>query len=156
MKLHLHDHSSIMKLKLAVVIASFLFLAEKCSREIQLPDPELKKIFGKWEWVQTSGGFAGKIITPAKAGYTEEIEFTKDGLFNKFKSGAIVDRKKYSVTEGKSVLKHETAYLVSYSVVDSSYKELLLNQSVSFKGNDTLLLSKECFDCFQTVWLRKK
>jgi hypothetical protein len=145
-----------MKLQLALLSLSFFLLAQKCSNEITLPNPELKKIFGKWEWIQTSGGFAGKIITPAKAGYSEEIEFTKEGLFMEYKNGKLQDKKKFSITVGKSILQKDSAYIISFSTVDSSFIRAIEKQSVSFKGSDTLQLNEECNDCFATVWVRKK
>jgi hypothetical protein len=139
-----------------IALLGFILLAQQCNQEITLPNPELKKIFGRWEWVESSGGFMGKVITPAKAGYTEEIEFLKDGIFLKFKNGNVIDKNKFSISEGKSIFKAESSYIISFSPVDSSGPSSMQKQSLSFAGNDTLFLSEECYDCFSHVYLRKK
>ena len=145
-----------MKQKFLLLIFSALLLSPTCSKEIALPDPELKKIFGKWEWVESSGGFAGKIITPEQTGHASSIEFSSRGVYQYFKDNALTDRKHFSITEGKSIYTGGTAFIVSYSINDSLFRGSLQNQSVSFKGSDTLLLKEECHDCFSTVWVKKK
>ncbi|HLG35787.1 MAG TPA: hypothetical protein VI757_12970 [Bacteroidia bacterium] len=141
---------------MTLVSLSFILLAQTCSKEITLPDSELKKIFGKWEWIETSGGFAGKIMTPAKTGTTDEIEFSTQGIFQEFKNGKLQDKKRFSITKDKSILKGDSAYIISFSSIDSSFRRAIQKQSVSFTGSDTLLLNEECFDCFSSIWVRKK
>ena len=145
-----------MKLQLILLSLGFILIDQTCSKEIVLPNPELKKIFGRWEWIESSGGFAGKITTPVKAGITQEIEFSKEGIWQKYKNGTLAERKKYSVAEGNSILKKETAYIISFSSVDSTVIQSVEKQSVRFGGNDTLFLNKECFDCFAHVFVRIK
>jgi len=145
-----------MKFQFALLPLSLILLAQTCGKEITLPDPELKKIFGRWEWIETSGGFAGKIITPSKAGYTDEIEFNKEGIFQEFRNGTLQDKKRFSITTDKSILKEDSAYIISFSPIDSLFRRTMKKHSVSFSGSDTLHLNEECFDCFSTVWSRKK
>jgi hypothetical protein len=145
-----------MKFRLAITGLGFLLIAQTCNKKIALPNPELKKIFGKWEWVETSGGFAGKIITPAKAGYTEEIEFTSQGIFQEFKDGKLKDKKGFSIISGKSILKEDLNYIIYFTMIDSLFPRPMQKQSLSLKGSDTLLLNEECLDCFSSVWVRKK
>jgi len=99
-----------------------------------LLNPELKKLFGKWEWVETSGGFAGKIITPQNSGRSEEVEFTKHGIYMKYNAGYLLDKKKFNITEGKSILNKNKVYLISFSADDSSITNSVIPQSVSFGG----------------------
>ena len=145
-----------MKLRLVLFILSFLSVAQTCNKEIPLPNPEMKKLFGKWNWIETSGGFTGKTITPALTRYALEIEFTKEGVFQKFKNEKSEVRMKFKVIEGKSIFSEENAYLLSLSVFDSSSAESFHKQSVRFRGSDTLYLYEECHDCFSHVYVRKK
>jgi hypothetical protein len=142
--------------RILIYLLPFLLLAQTCNKEIPLPNSELKKIFGKWEWVETSGGFTGKITTPAKASYTEEIEFMKDGSFLRFKNGNMTDKNKFTISEGKSIFKSESTYIISFSPIDSSAAASMQKQSLSFMGNDTLFLKEECHDCFSHVYVIKK
>lgn len=145
-----------MEFRIAVALLSFILLAQTCTKEIALPNPELKKIFGRWEWIETSGGFAGKIITPAKTGIAYAIEFSTNGIFQYYKNEKLIDKKLFSIIEGTSIYGGEKAYIVSYSNVDSLFRGSMPNQSVSFSGSDTLYLKEECHDCFSTVFVRKK
>ena len=145
-----------MKLSFTLLPLCFILLARTCGKEIQLSNPELKKLLGRWEWIETSGGFAGKIITPVKAGYTDEIEFNKEGIFQEFKNGKLQDKKRFSITKEKSNLIGDSAYIIAFDSMDSSFVRAIQKQSVSFKGSDTLLLNEECFDCFSSLWIRKK
>ena len=145
-----------MKYRPGILFLSMLFISPTCNKELQLPNPELKKIFGRWQWVETSGGFAGKTITPLKAGYQEEITFNSEGIFQEFKDGKLQDKKRFSIEAGKSILQEDSAYIISFSTIDTSFGRAIQKQSVIFKGSDTLLLNEECNDCFNSVWVRMK
>lgn len=145
-----------MKLQLIFISLNFFLIAPTCNKEIQLPNPELKKIFGRWEWIETSGGFAGKIVTPEETGIAYAIEFSVNGIFQYYKDEKLIDKKRFSINEGKSIYGGEKAYIIAYSNLDSLFRGAMPNQSVSFSGSDTLLLKEECYDCFSTVFVRKK
>src|SRR5258705_9482965 len=85
-----------MKHTVTVVLIAFVFLSSTCKKAMQVPDPELKKILGKWEWVSTSGGFAGKNSTPSNAGYDLRIEFKSNSMFVRYKDSTLIDNKKFS------------------------------------------------------------
>ena len=85
-----------MKNTVTVVLIAFVFLSSACKTEMQVPAPELKKIFSKWQWVSTSGGFAGKNSTPSNAGYDLRIEFKSNGMFVRYKDSTLIDNKKFS------------------------------------------------------------
>jgi hypothetical protein len=50
--------------------------AEDC-----LPEPPFT---GTWEWLDSSGGFAGHTIGPADVGYTIQLEIRADGLVRSY------------------------------------------------------------------------
>ena len=117
---------------------------------MQVPDPELQKIFGKWEWVSTSGGFAGKAITPAREGYTVRIEFSNEGIYHKFKNDSLADRKQFSFVQKESIQTHQPVWLLSFEGESS------LPMAVSFSGRDTLMLDEQVHDGFEYVYARIK
>lgn len=114
-----------------------------------------KKLKGKWEWVETSGGFAGEISTPKTENYTVQIEFSKNGLFKSFKNNVSDLKMKYKVSLGKSVYTIENVYLINYKSCKGPIVNRM-NDSFEFKGNDTLILKEECMDCYSRVYVRKK
>jgi len=116
---------------------------------MQVPDPELKKIFGKWQWVESSGGFAGKITTPAKAGYSERIEFSNEGIYHKFKNDSLIDRKSFSFSQKTSIQTGKPAWVLSLN-------EGSIPMAVSFSGQDTLMLNEQVHDGFSHTYVRMK
>ena len=116
---------------------------------MQVPDPELKKIFGKWQWIETSGGFAGKITTPTKAGYFERIEFSNEGIYQKFKNDSLIERKPFSFSQKTSIQTGKTAWVLSLN-------EGSIPMAVSFSGQDTLMLNEQVYDGFSYTYVRMK
>ncbi|MBK5283990.1 MAG: hypothetical protein JJE25_01180 [Bacteroidia bacterium] len=145
-----------MKFIIAILFSSTIFLAHTCNKKITVLNPELKRLFGRWELIETSGGFTGKFITPKTSGHFEEIEFTMYGNYIKYETGNLSDKKKFNISEEKSIFNKNPVYIISYSDADSSLTRLLIPQSVRFGGADTLYLNEECYDCFSHVYVRKK
>ena len=116
---------------------------------MQVPDPELKKIFGKWEWVSSTGGFAGKTITPATEGYTLQIEFNSNGAYKEYKSGTLTAQRTFLFSQESSIQNHKQAWIISSGAGS-------LKQAVSFSGQDTLMLSEQVHDSFQHLYSRIK
>lgn len=138
-----------MKQIFTLVLIAFVFLSSTCKKELQLPDPELKKIFGKWEWVESSGGFAGKTITPVSEAYTARIEFRSDGKYEKYKSGTLIEQKRFSFSQETSIHNRKPVWAVSFD-------ESSLKMSVAFSGQDTLLLNEQLYDGYGHVYARIK
>src|SRR5215813_9456583 len=138
-----------MKRFLGIAVIGLIFLSNTCKKEMELPDPELKKIFGKWEWVESSGGFAGKITTPLKAGYNMRIEFGKEGTCQKFKNDSLIAKKPFSFSQKESIQTHKPAWVISLD-------ESSIPMAVSFSGNDTLMLNEQVHDGYQNVYTRIK
>ncbi|MGL4598170.1 MAG: hypothetical protein ACRCYO_11595 [Bacteroidia bacterium] len=49
------------KILLLLFTSSFIF--QSC-RKLDVPDPAFENIFDRWEWVRTTGGISGNVITP--------------------------------------------------------------------------------------------
>jgi hypothetical protein len=135
--------------------SAFLFLLlGNCRKEIAVPDPALQKLFGKWTWAQSSGGFAGTTTTPSGGGTSAGIEFRKDGICI-ISTGKKKDKMKFTLSEGKSIFSTEPASLITYEDIGLFDKNSAPpQQSVRFSGPDTLLLNDECYDCFSHLYVR--
>jgi hypothetical protein len=138
-----------MKTVIVIILTAFIFLSSTCKKAIQVPDQELKKIFGKWEWLETSGGFAGKITTPSKAGYSERIEFSNDGVYQKFRNDSLTDKKQFSFSQKTSIQTGKPAWVLSLNEGSNS-------MAVSFSGQDTLMLNEQVYDGFSYSYVRIK
>ncbi len=138
-----------MKHTVTIVLIAFVFLSSTCKKAMQVPNPALKKIFGKWQWIESSGGFAGKITTPSKAGYFERIEFSNEGIYQKFKNDSLIDRKPFSFSQKTSIQTGKPAWVLSLN-------EGSISMTVSFSGQDTLMLNEQVHDGFSHTYARMK
>jgi hypothetical protein len=111
-------------------------------------DPDLAKLYGSWNWVQSSGGFAGETTTPATAGYTMTVEFSPNGIYKWYKNNQLQGQAQYSMTTGNSIF--STEQVNQLQVEGSSTK-----QAVRFGGPDSLFLNDECYDCYGHIYTRK-
>lgn len=57
-------------------------------------------IIGKWRWVKTTGGFAGRTTTPQSTGYTQRYLFNADSTFKNFKNDSLSSQGKFSLVKG--------------------------------------------------------
>ena len=144
-----------MKQILVGILIAFVFLSSTCKKDIEIPDPELKKIFGKWEWIQSCGGFAGGCISPATQGYTISIEFSSNGIYKKYKNNNLVDREAFSFSQGTCIHNHQQVWFVSFTQMPPHHQSAF-PMSVSFSGNDTLMLDDERYDGFGHIYARIK
>ena len=133
-----------MKHTIVFLVLVLLLTMTGCKK---LPDPELEKLFGTWDWIQTSGGFGGGAYTPASAGYNQTIEFKKSRICKLYKDGELQLKRRFKLKEGESIYSSETAYIIEYR---KNWEE-----SIEFWGHDTLVLKDECYDCYMSVYVRK-
>jgi hypothetical protein len=136
-------------------LAVCLFLTS-CRKDITVPNSEMNKLFGNWQWIETSGGFAGQVKTPATEGYSQSVEFKSDGIYKLYHDGKQKDKKTFTLSQGSSIHDTVTAVLITYKNTGCGNKtEDVIKQSVKFGGQDTLFLLDECADCYSFVFVRK-
>ena len=114
-----------------------------------IDDPELEKIFGKWEWVQSTGGDNWGIYSPALDGYTQSLVLTKKGKYEFFKNDTLQSKYDYWITKEYDKYRHRYVYLLNHEYFPFS-------QEIRFGGTDTLYLDERCDDCFWHIYVRKK
>jgi len=114
-----------------------------------------KKLIGKWQWIESSGGMAGEIMNPKTEKYQIQIEYSKKGMFKQWKDDQLEYSYKYQVKKGKSIFSQEADLIISYTPKPNS-KIALISDSFEFIGKDTLMLKNECYDCFARLFVRKK
>ena len=132
---------------LTVTIAILSIFVSGCTKD-RPANSDVERLYGIWNWVQSSGGFAGVTTTPATAGYTKTLEFNNDGSYKWFKNGTLQGETKFTLTEGSSIFTSGTAHLIKYH-------NDFITQSVTFGEQDTLFLSDECYDCFGHTYTRQ-
>ena len=144
-----------MKYKNILIFIVALLGLISCKKEINVPKEDYKKLFGKWEWVYSTGGLAGGVITPETENYNLEIEYKKNGIYKEFKDGKRIEKFTFHFEKAESIFSSGEDYLIFYSKGKFSKKGVMYH-SFNFIGNDTLLLNEECYDCYGNLYVRKK
>jgi hypothetical protein len=139
-----------MKTAWITLFCTALFLTG-CKKEIDLPDPSLESIFGKWEWLETDEA-NGNIISPASLGCSQAFEFQRNGVFRRYRNGTQKDRGRFYIKQELSIL-NITAYIIHFN--NATYSDFTDSPSrVSFSG-DTLKLAEERVNGSTHIFLRK-
>jgi hypothetical protein len=129
-----------MKIHLGVFILALLILS--CSEEPAGTDNSKRiTIKGSWLWVQSSGGFFGKIITPP-AGTKVIHTYTTDSFFYVSRNDTILISSRYQI---------ETNNSVDRIVYDDT---TMVDQLIRYLSADTLNLSDGYWDGFCSLFVR--
>ena len=148
--------NKILKTHVLFIVLISVFMSN-CRKDITTPNSEAEKLFGKWTWLQSSGGISGNLKSPKSEGYTNSIEFSDKGIYKTFKDGKQANKMKYSLSEGKSIYLPGKGIIIEFKNVGLFDKDNApLKQSIQFFGNDTLFLSEECYDCYSHLYVREK
>ena len=110
-------------------------------------------IFGEWDWIRTSGGFAGEIILPTP-GVWQTYRFTSDSIaeFSR-RNGKTVESwsSSFSLQHQRSI----TGKVAPFLLFKDSAGSHGIPQSVWFHGKDTLELLDEAADGYSYLYVRK-
>jgi hypothetical protein len=119
---------------------------------------ELKKteerLVGEWAWESSSGGLLGQTLTPQTEGFEESYLFQKNGIFTHYRDTATLHSNFYWVERGSSLFRTGEVFLLylgnqDHTTVTNTY-------SIEFEGEDRLVLTEECNDCFEIIFNRKE
>lgn len=101
------------------------------------------KIVGNWQWMETSGGFAGITKTPESTNTIKHLQITADSIFY-YENGELTNSQPYQLQLAKSML--------------SNKEEWQLNETISkvfiSRQDSTLILREDCYDCFSQKYLK--
>ena len=135
-------------MKFLVVILLCTISLSGCRHEMYIDDPELEKIFGKWELVESCCGDGSSYYSPSFSGYTQYIDLTKKGILKQYKNDSLQSKIDYWIVREFDKYRNDFIYLLNY--------DLLISQEIKFVGSDTLYLIDRCWDCFWHIYVRKK
>jgi len=105
----------------------------------------LPGLVGQWEWLFSCGGWS--CATPQTADITMLWVFTPDDFFQWFRSDSLVLSGSFRVVQGESSF---FGQMVDYLWVNDAPTGEVLDLVAS----DTLRSRQECYDCFQSTWVR--
>lgn len=139
-------------------ITSLALIAAGCRKKVEMPDAQMEKLLGKWEWIATSGGISGSSSTPASEGHSRQAEFTNKGFYYTYEDNHQLYKMTFKVTKEMSNNTMEEAFLLKAKDRQgiAKTKEVMVAKTIEFEGNDTLVLTDNCVDCYREVYKRIK
>jgi hypothetical protein len=133
-----------MKKLFTLSIIAMLFIS--CGK-INTPNAESEKLFGKWRFVSSSGGFAGTGNTSYSS--NDLYEYKENGTFSHYQGNQLIDQSSFSLQLGPSIFSQTDQLLIHYGGISPQ-----LSQSFVIH-QDTLYLSEEVYDGFQYVFVKQ-
>jgi hypothetical protein len=109
-------------------------------------EPTQELLGGEWEWVGSSGGIAGRSVTPASEGYTVRFAFSGNQL-NIFRNDSL------RTTALFTVRGDEVTYQPSISVF--GFDGGIDTQTLVDLPGDTIMLNDPCCDRFSHRFVRR-
>jgi hypothetical protein len=110
-------------------------------------------IIGNWNWIRTSGGFAGQTIYP-KPGESQTYRFTSDSIayfFQRNGNDSSSWNSRFSLRDQRSI----TGKVAPFLNFNDTLKIRSIQQSVWFHGSDTLELLDEAADGYSYLYQRQ-
>ncbi len=135
------------KLSFLLIITSLL--AFSCTKEeVSSANESTSSLVGEWRWISSTGGIAGKTITPSSAGYERKLVLTADLKFSRYKDNTLESSGTYQLTQGKSIYKVEQVDFIKFSDGTSA---VIISQSAT-----ELSLADNFYDGFGETYQRIK
>jgi hypothetical protein len=102
------------------------------------------ELYGKWDWVSSTGGALGKTITPATEGYTSSMEYKATRMVEFRQNNVVTSEKAFSIAHDTKISNLPIIKLVND-----------LTWSYKVKG-DSLFLYDICETCYDHIYLKAK
>ena len=133
-------------MKKTILLSLLAVLIFSCGK-IDTPNAEAEKLFGKWRFVSSSGGFAGTGNTSYSS--NDVYEYKENGTFSHYQGNQLIDQSSFSLQLGPSIFSQTDQLLIHFGGLSPQ-----LSQSFVIE-QDTLFLSEEVYDGFQYVFVKQ-
>jgi hypothetical protein len=148
-----------MRKALSIIFTALLFscIFYGCRKDIDVPSTTLEKLFGDWDWYETSGGLDGNVYTPYTNYYNMRVKFTEKGIYKAYKNDTHYSKAKFELTVGATIFGDSLANLITYHDKTGflGSNEITSTQSINFWGEDTLILIDESMDGYNHYYVRR-
>ena len=124
-----------------LVLVSILLLTSCNSNAIK------NSLKGEWEWIESSGGIAGELITKESEGYSSTIVFKADSV-SFYRNNSLLGTTLYSIEEGVSIYSSEPVNFINY--VSEKPGEVII-----YLTKDSLLMGDNNYDGYTSLYIRK-
>lgn len=125
----------------AVCAIGFIFLMGSCASTRSIS--HLPEVIGNWEWVSSTGGYAGQTSTPQTTHKTQQMQVTSDSVFH-YERGELRIAEAYRLIRAKSQLSNEEGWML-----EGSDRRVFV-----VRKDSSLILMEDCWDCFTHTYHR--
>lgn len=136
-----------------IVFASLSLLILSCTKDKNIKTSTYADIpsamIGSWNWLSSSGGFAGVTYTPESTGEVRKIVFSSDNKIGYYVNGSLTAEHPFHLEKSISIFTNDSTLML---IVEPG----TIMQSISFPNIDTLELNDELFDGFEHEYKRLK
>ncbi len=105
-------------------------------------------LLGSWNWVRSSGGFAGVEIKASEKD-TKQMVFKQDNIFEFYENGKLILNTTYVIEDRKSIYSQEKVPQIVFPKDDFMRMSYTVNA-------DSLFVSDEVYDGFSHAYARSK
>ena len=143
--------STVIRLSIAATLA---LSPLSCTTPADLAEVQ-QQLTGSFDWIESSGGFAGQQFTPASTGYAVRLEFAADRV-RAYRDGALVGEARITVAEDRQRESPTPVYLVQYRpslpvFPFAAFEE----QYLHITGKYTVQLSDPCCDLYSHTFSKQ-
>jgi len=131
-------------MKNLILLLVTLFLAS-CNNDSEIE--KSNSIVGKWKWIESSGGIDGRLENPTTTGKSIVLEFTESTI-KTYENGLLKSEGNYKIQLQNSILGGQREMII----IGNGPNEF--KRSYEIESNN-LYLSDECYDCFQSKYIKK-
>jgi len=128
------------KFNMLFILPLFLGCASSQTSSSKAP-----KIEGNWQWVETSGGFAGIKKTPESTHEIKHLQINKDSIYF-YENGELISTQPYKLQLSKSMISKQMEWKMN-----ESERNVFISRVDSF-----LIMKEDCYDCFSHKYVKMK
>lgn len=133
-----------------ILCFSLFLLCFSCKKEnSNEPTVDISKIYGKWDWIGSSGGLTGKSYTPQSEHQNQRLIIANDNKMSFYINDTLKIQRQFTLRKDKSFLTGDSAYIIHYMPAS-------LDQVILKAKTDTLILSDEANDGFTSGYVKHK
>lgn len=108
---------------------------------------ELTQLYGKWIWIQSSGGIDGRTVTPNENEPAKYLQFVKPGIIESYIGDSLISSRTFTLKKDLSIYTSDSLYFI----IDggSSFPKVIFRLT-----EKTLSLADNIYDGFNEVYNR--
>jgi hypothetical protein len=95
---------------LVFLLFCFGLVTTGCSNNVQ--ETELPLLYGKWIWIQSSGGIDGRTITPNENEPAKFLQFVKPDIIESYIGNRLISSRSFKLKKDLSIYSSDSLYFI--------------------------------------------